>query len=145
MIACHIASRGPPIRIASGRRLSSVDSGGIEVARTQERWDELQRRMTSATAWGVEAHLLTPEQVQELVPFISTDVILGGFYCPTVSVVDSLDTGTLFRNEAIEFGLVARTGNDAAAAGGYLQRERAADAAGGAGDPYYRLLGCAHD
>ena len=35
-------------------------------------------------------------------PFINDDVILGGFHCPTVSVVDSLDTGTLFRNEAIE-------------------------------------------
>ncbi len=80
----------------------SVDSGGIEVARTQERMDELQRRMTSATAWGIEAHLLTPAEVQELVPFINDDVILGGFYCPTVSVVDSLETGTVMRKEAQE-------------------------------------------
>jgi glycine cleavage system aminomethyltransferase T/glycine/D-amino acid oxidase-like deaminating enzyme len=80
----------------------SVDSGGIEVARTQARMDEFQRRMTSAAAWGVEAELLTPAQVKELVPFINDDVILGGFHCPTVSVVDSLDTGTLFRNEAID-------------------------------------------
>ncbi len=80
----------------------SVDSGGIEVARTQERMDEFQRRMTSATAWGVEAELLSPAQVKELVPFINEEVILGGFHCPSVSVVDSLDTGTLFRNEAIE-------------------------------------------
>ncbi|MFW2334196.1 GcvT family protein [Ilumatobacter sp.] len=83
----------------------SVDSGGIEVARTQERMDEFDRRMTSAAAWGVEAKLLTPAEVKELVPFINDDVILGGFYCPTVSVVDSLDTGTLFRNVA-----VAKTG-----------------------------------
>ena len=80
----------------------SVDSGGIEVARTQERMDEFDRRMTSAKAWGVDAELLTPAQVKELVPFINDDVILGGFHCPTVSVVDSLDTGTLFRNEAID-------------------------------------------
>ncbi len=80
----------------------SVDCGGIEVARSQERMDEFQRRMTSAAAWGVEARLLTPTEVKELVPFINDDVILGGFYCPSVSVVDSLDTGTLFRNEAIE-------------------------------------------
>ena len=80
----------------------SVDSGGIEVARTQERMDEFDRRMTSAAAWGVEAKMLTPTEVKELVPFINDDVILGGFYCPTVSVVDSLDTGTLFRDEAIE-------------------------------------------
>ncbi len=80
----------------------SVDCGGIEVARTQERMDELERRMTSATAWGVEAELLTPAQVRELVPFVNEDVILGGFYCPSVSVVDSLETGTQMRREAIE-------------------------------------------
>jgi len=89
------------------RRLDrSVDSGGIEVARTVERMDEFKRRMTSAAAWGVPAELLTPAQVKELVPFISEDVILGGFYCPTVSVVDSLDTGTLFRAEAIDNGVL---------------------------------------
>ncbi len=82
----------------------SVDSGGIEVARTAERMDELQRRMTSATAWGVEAHLLTPEEVAELCPFINTDVVLGGFYCPTVSVVDSLETGTVMRRLAVDNG-----------------------------------------
>ena len=80
----------------------SVDSGGIEVARTEERMHELDRRMTSAMAWGIEAHMLTPAGVKELVPFINEDVILGGFYCPTVSVVDSLETGTTMRREAIE-------------------------------------------
>ncbi len=82
----------------------SVDSGGIEVARTEERMNELQRRMTSATAWGVDAELLTPAQVKELVPFINEDVILGGFHCPTVSVVDSLETGTVMRKKAQDKG-----------------------------------------
>ena len=82
----------------------SVDSGGIEVARTQERWDELQRRMTSAKAWGVEAKLLTPGEVKELVPFVNEEVILGGFYCPSVSVVDSLETGTVMRKKAADAG-----------------------------------------
>ena len=80
----------------------SVDSGGIEVARTEERMHELARRMTSAKAWGIEAHLLTPAQVKDLVPFVNEEVILGGFYSPTVSVVDSLETGTVMRKEAIE-------------------------------------------
>ena len=82
----------------------SVDSGGIEVARSEERMAEFNRRMTSAMAWGVEAHLLTPAQVKELVPFINDDVILGGFYCPSVSVVDSLETGTQMRKKAQEAG-----------------------------------------
>ena len=82
----------------------SVDSGGIEVARTPERMDELQRRMTSAKAWGIEARLLTPAEVAELVPFVNPEVILGGFWCPTVSVVDSLETGTRMRALAAEAG-----------------------------------------
>ncbi len=80
----------------------SVDSGGIEVARTEERMEELRRRMTSAKAWGIEAQMLSPSGVKEIVPFVNPDVIKGGFYCPTVSVVDSLETGTVMRKEAIE-------------------------------------------
>src|SRR5438874_8837109 len=32
----------------------SVTSGGIEVARTQERLEELNRRISSSLSWGVE-------------------------------------------------------------------------------------------
>src|ERR1044072_2752904 len=39
-------------------------SGGIEVARTEERMEELRRRMASAKAWGVEGvSLLRPAAV----------------------------------------------------------------------------------
>ncbi|MGZ6932481.1 MAG: GcvT family protein, partial [Acidimicrobiia bacterium] len=78
--------------------------GGIEVARNPERLEEFKRRMTSAKAWGIEAELLTPEQIKALVPFIDEDVILGGFHSPTVSVVDSLRAGTLMREEAVAAG-----------------------------------------
>jgi len=75
--------------------------GGIEVARTEDRLEELRRRMTSAKAWGIESTLLTPAQVKELVPFINEEIVLGGFHTPSVSVVDSLATGTTMREEAI--------------------------------------------
>src|SRR5919107_3708994 len=38
-----------------------TQSGGIEVARTPERMEELRRRMSSAKAWGIESRLVTPE------------------------------------------------------------------------------------
>jgi glycine cleavage system aminomethyltransferase T/glycine/D-amino acid oxidase-like deaminating enzyme len=78
--------------------------GGIEVARTPERMEELKRRMASAKAWGVESELITPERVKELVPFVDTSVILGGFYTPSVSVVDSLQAGTIMRQRALDKG-----------------------------------------
>ena len=80
--------------------------GGIEVARTEERMEELRRRMTSATCWGVDAELLTPAQIKEKVPFINADILLGGFYTPSVSVVDSLETGTVMRKKAQDKGVL---------------------------------------
>jgi glycine cleavage system aminomethyltransferase T/glycine/D-amino acid oxidase-like deaminating enzyme len=78
--------------------------GGIEVARTPERLEEFNRRMTSAKAWGIDARLLTPSEINELVPFIDESVVLGGFYTPSVSVVDSVASGTLMREEAVAKG-----------------------------------------
>jgi len=77
-----------------------LQSGGIEVARTQERMQELTRRMASAAAWGIEpVSLLTPDEVKELVPYIDESIILGGFSTPGVGVVDSLLAGTLMREK----------------------------------------------
>ena len=81
-----------------------TQSGGIEVARTEERMEELRRRMASSKAWGIESRLLTPDEVAELVPFVDTSIIKGGFYTPSVGVVDSLRAGTLMREYAMEQG-----------------------------------------
>ncbi len=82
-----------------------TESGGIEVARTPERMQELARRITSAKSWGIDGgRILTSAQVKELVPYIDESIILGGYYQPTVGVVDSLRTGTLMREEAAKMG-----------------------------------------
>ncbi len=80
------------------------ESGGIELARKPERMEELKRRMASAKAWGIEASLVTPEEVKKLFPWINTDAIIGGFHSPTVGVVDSLRAGTMMRDAAKEMG-----------------------------------------
>ena len=47
---------------------------------------------------------MTPAEVKELVPFIDESVILGGFYSPSVGVVDSLRAGTIMRERGQESG-----------------------------------------
>ena len=80
-----------------------TESGGIEVARTEERMQELRRRMSSAKAWGIPAEMRRrPEQVAEKVPFLEPSVIIGGFCTPSVGVVDSLRAGTIMRERALE-------------------------------------------
>src|SRR5499425_683282 len=81
-----------------------TQSGGIEVARTEERMHELRRRCTGAKAWGIPAQLLSPGEVRKLVPYLDESVILGGAHFPTVGVVDSLRAGTLMREEAQRSG-----------------------------------------
>ncbi|HSS93394.1 MAG TPA: FAD-dependent oxidoreductase, partial [Candidatus Dormibacteraeota bacterium] len=90
-----------------------TQSGGIEVARTKERMQELTRRMASAASWGIEpVSLISPAEVKDLVPFIDESIILGGFYTPGVGVVDSLRAGTIMRERAQASGalkVVAKT------------------------------------
>jgi len=82
-----------------------IRSGGIEVARTRERMQELTRRVASGTSWGIEGmSLLSPADVKEFVPYIDEKVILGGFHTEGVGVVDSLRAGTLMREKAIAAG-----------------------------------------
>jgi heterotetrameric sarcosine oxidase gamma subunit len=81
-----------------------TQSGGIEVARTPERMIELRRRCSQAKSWGIPAELVTPGEVNKLVPYLDESVILGGAHFPTVGVVDSLRAGTLMREGAQRSG-----------------------------------------
>ena len=89
---------------------ANTTCGGIEVARTEERMEELRRRMTSARVWGIESALLTPAEVVAKVPFVNPDVILGGFHTPSVSVVDSVGAGTIMRERARARGVLTVLG-----------------------------------
>ena len=81
-----------------------TQSGGIEVARTPERMIELRRRCSQAKSWGIPAEVITPGEVNKLVPYLDETVILGGAHFPTVGVVDSLRAGTLMREAAQRSG-----------------------------------------
>src|SRR4051812_22646199 len=54
--------------------------GGIEVAASEDRWAELDRRYGRARGFGLQAELLTPAQVKERIPLIDADRILGGLF-----------------------------------------------------------------
>ena len=64
--------------------------GGIEVAATPERWEELHRRYGRTQSYGLPAALLEPGQVQALVPLIDPERILGGLHTPTDGIAKAL-------------------------------------------------------
>ncbi|MBP7691493.1 MAG: FAD-dependent oxidoreductase [Anaerolineales bacterium] len=85
--------------------------GGIEVSRTPERVEELKRRITSGKSWGIDAEIITPARVKELVPYINEKIIHSGFYTPDIGVVDSLRAGTLMREYAQGLGALQSFAN----------------------------------
>src|SRR5918995_637842 len=52
--------------------------GGIEVAETQERWEDLKRKHGLATSWGLESELISPQECVERVPVLDPNRIRGG-------------------------------------------------------------------
>ncbi|MGI8711867.1 MAG: GcvT family protein [Solirubrobacteraceae bacterium] len=82
-----------------------LECGGIEIARSEERMQELARRMVSAATWGIEpVSLVSPAEIKQLVPFIEEGLLLGGFYTPGAGVVDSLQAATIMRERAAQAG-----------------------------------------
>ena len=55
--------------------------GGLEVAWTPERFEDLKRKVGAGRAWGVETYLLGPDETREKVPLLS-EKIYGAMYTP---------------------------------------------------------------
>ncbi|KAL4881652.1 hypothetical protein BJY04DRAFT_56163 [Aspergillus karnatakaensis] len=57
--------------------------GGLEVATTPERIEELKRKHGYASSWGVDARLVNREECLELYPWLNKDAVLGGLHIPS--------------------------------------------------------------
>ncbi|EPS33533.1 hypothetical protein PDE_08495 [Penicillium oxalicum 114-2] len=57
--------------------------GGLEVATTPERLQDIKRRHGYASSWGIESHLVSAEQCLKLYPHLNKDVVLGGLHIPS--------------------------------------------------------------
>ena len=92
--------------------------GGLEVATTHERMEELKRRQGLARSWGIEGtELLTPGEAAERSPLLDPSTILGAYWVPSdgaakgVKVVEALARVAAARGAAFEGGVTV-TGFD---------------------------------
>jgi sarcosine dehydrogenase len=58
-------------------------NGGLRLACNPERWTEVRRQATTAHSFGLEMHLLTPKEAQELWPLMTVDDVVGAAFLPT--------------------------------------------------------------
>ena len=87
--------------------------GGLEVAVSAERWQDLVRLHGEAKSFHAEAHLLTPAETQARVPFVNPDAIVGSLFAPKGAIVaGSHVTAALARDAEATGGarFVANTG-----------------------------------
>ena len=56
--------------------------GGLEVATTPERAEDLKRKAGYAASWGVPGQLLDPDECAALHPLLDRDRVLAGFHTP---------------------------------------------------------------
>lgn len=65
-------------------------AGGLELATTPERLDDLHRRHGWATAAGIDSRMLEPAECATVHPLLDKDRVLGGLHVPTDGTVDPL-------------------------------------------------------
>ena len=58
-------------------------NGGLRLACNAERWTEVKRQATTAHRFGLEMHLLSPKEAQDLWPLMKVDDVVGAAFLPT--------------------------------------------------------------
>jgi len=58
-------------------------NGGLRLACSAERWIEVKRQATTAHSFGLEMHLLSPKEAQDLWPPMNVDDLVGAAFLPT--------------------------------------------------------------
>ena len=58
-------------------------NGGLRLACNGERWTEVKRQATTARSFGLEMHLLSPKEAQDLFPLMTVDDVVGAAFLPT--------------------------------------------------------------
>ncbi len=65
-----------------------VESGGIRLACTVERLEELRRQVGWARSFGLPLEEISPQEAQKLFPLMTTEGVLGATFLPTDGYLD---------------------------------------------------------
>lgn len=58
-------------------------SGCLRLATNQDRWTEFKRLATTAGSFGMEMHLVSPDEVKRMWPLMNVDDLVGASWLPT--------------------------------------------------------------
>lgn len=86
--------------------------GSLELATSQERWDDLKNKYGRALSWGLKSELIDEQSAQTLFPLIHKENVLGALYVPEDGIAKALRAceamGKEAMKEACEFNFHTR-------------------------------------
>lgn len=62
--------------------------GGIRLASSPERMEDLKRLVGMARSFGMQMELISPQEAKRMFPLMSTEGVLGAAYTPTDGIID---------------------------------------------------------
>jgi glycine cleavage system aminomethyltransferase T/glycine/D-amino acid oxidase-like deaminating enzyme len=87
-----------------GERCGWVECGGIRLASSEERMEELRRQAGWAKTFGLPLDLISADEARELFPLMSTDGVLGAAWLPTDGYLDPSQLTFALAEDAREGG-----------------------------------------
>jgi glycine cleavage system aminomethyltransferase T/glycine/D-amino acid oxidase-like deaminating enzyme len=75
----------------TGQATGFKRNGSLRLAKHEARFEELKRGVSMARNFGLEAHVLTPDEVKARYPLITTDDLAGGIWMPKDGQVNPAD------------------------------------------------------
>ncbi len=85
-------------------------NGGLRLACTPERWTEVRRQATTATSFGLEMHLLSAKEAQDLWPLMQIEDVVGAAFLPTDGQASPSDITMSLAKGARNAGVTIREG-----------------------------------
>ncbi|MEQ8653488.1 MAG: FAD-dependent oxidoreductase [Kiloniellales bacterium] len=85
-------------------------SGCLRLACNQDRWVEYQRLATTAGSFGMEMHLLSPDEVKAMWPLLNCDDLVGASFLPTDGQANPSDISQSLAKGARMHGVQIREG-----------------------------------
>ncbi|HSL44562.1 MAG TPA: FAD-dependent oxidoreductase, partial [Anaerolineales bacterium] len=76
------------LKAETGQDTSWREVGGIRLASSAERMEEIKRLVGMARSFGVEMELISPKEAQERFPLMSLDGVVGAAFTPSDGVID---------------------------------------------------------
>src|SRR4051812_39232996 len=65
-----------------------VESGGIRLASSTERMEEIRRQISWATSYGLPLHEISPAEAKDVFPLLDLDGVVGGAFLTSDGYVD---------------------------------------------------------